>query len=495
MEREVMEVETMKKQNSPAVSTPPQLQIHSPNAITFPIASPMKKAIESIFEEVGEFTKFDPRDDWLPITACRNGNAYYAAFHLLSSGIGFQALVLPLAFTTLGWIWGILSLCVAFTWQLYTLWLLIQLHESDLGVRHSRYLKLAMAAFGEKLGKILVLFPIQYLSGGTCVTLTMIGGGTMKILFQILCGDSCSLYQLKTIEWYLVFTVAAILLAQLPNLNSFAGVSLIGATTAVGYCSIIWIVSLLQGRIDNVSYESPKGESQASRIFGVLNALGIIAFAFRGHNLVLEIQGTIRSESKNPSRLAMWKGVVFAYLVIAFCLFPLAIGGYWSYGNLIPSNGGILSALQKYHGHDTSKVIIALTSLLVVINSLSSFQIYAMPILDNLEFRYISKKNKPCPRTLRIVFRCLFGCLTFFISVALPFLPSLAGLLGGIALPITLAYPCFMWILIKKPKRFSTSWYLNSTLGAVGMVLSVLVVTGAIWGMVALGIQIHFFNP
>ncbi|WJX36113.1 hypothetical protein P8452_24025 [Trifolium repens] len=508
---EVVEVEIVKKQSSPAISTPPlQLnhQIHSPNnSMSFPkspfgsrfrntpLASPMKKAIENILEEVGHFTKFDPQDDWLPITACRKGNAYYAAFHLLCSGIGFQALVLPLAFTTLGWSWGIICLCVAFTWQLYTLWLLIHLHESDSGVRHSRYLKLAMAAFGEKLGKILVLFPIQYLSGGTCVTLIMIGGGTMKIFFQIICGDSCSLYQLKTIEWYLVFTVAAILLAQLPNLNSIAGISLIGAITAVSYCAMIWIVSVYQGRLPNVSYEPPRGQSQATRIFSVLNALGIIAFAFRGHNLVLEIQGTISSDSKNPSRLAMWKGVMFAYLVIAFCLFPLAIGGYWAYGNLIPSNGGMLSALQKYHEHDTSKFIIALTSLLVVINSLSSFQIYAMPVFDNLEFRYTSKWNKPCPRWLQIAFRGLFGCLAFFISVALPFLPSLAGLIGGVALPITIAYPCFMWIVIKKPKKYSTTWYLNWTLGAVGMILSVLVVTGAIWSMVAIGIPIHFFNP
>jgi hypothetical protein len=155
----------------------------------------------------------------------------------------------------------------------------------------------------------------------------------------------------------------------------------------------------------------------------------------------------------------------------------------------------MLSALQKYHEHDTSKFIIALTSLLVVINSLSSFQIYAMPVFDNLEFRYTSKWNKPCPRWLRIAFRGFFGCLAFFISVALPFLPSLAGLIGGVALPITLAYPCFMWIVIKKPKKYSTTWYLNWTLGAVGMILSVLVVTGAIWSMVAIGIPIHFFNP
>ncbi|KAK7409880.1 hypothetical protein VNO78_00258 [Psophocarpus tetragonolobus] len=465
--------------------------------ISTPIASPMKKAIENMhgyLGEVGRFTKLDPQDDWLPITESRKGNAYYAAFHVLSSGIGFQALVLPLAFTTLSWTWGIISLCVAFTWQLYTLWLLIQLHESDSGLRHSRYLRLAMAAFGEKMGKVVTLFPIMYLSGGTCVTLIMIGAGTMKIFSQIVFGRPS---QLSTIEWYLVFTCVAILLAQLPNLNSIAGVSLIGAITAIGYCALIFLVSVVQGRIDGISYEPPRGHSDASMIFSAWNALGIIAFAFRGHNLVLEIQGTMPSDAKQPSRLAMWRGVMFAYLVIALCLFPIAIGGYWAYGNSIPTNvnGGMLSALYKYHQHDTSKFIIALTSLLVVINSLSSFQIYAIPVFDNLEFRYTSKKNRPCPRWLRTAFRGLFGCIAFFIAVALPFLPSLAGLIGGIALPITLAYPCFMWINIKKPHKYSTNWYLNWTLGVVGMLLSVLVVIGAIWDIVAQGIGIHFFNP
>lgn len=44
-----------------------------------------------------------PKDAWLPITESRNGNAFYAAFHVLNSNIGFQALMLPLAFATLGW--------------------------------------------------------------------------------------------------------------------------------------------------------------------------------------------------------------------------------------------------------------------------------------------------------------------------------------------------------------------------------------------------------
>ncbi|WVZ19984.1 hypothetical protein V8G54_007306 [Vigna mungo] len=102
---EVVEIKVSISTPAVEVSKTPK----SPFASRFmstPLASPMKKAIENMqgyFGEVGRFTKLDPQDDWLPITQSRNGNAYYAAFHVLSSGIGFQALLLPFAFTTLGW--------------------------------------------------------------------------------------------------------------------------------------------------------------------------------------------------------------------------------------------------------------------------------------------------------------------------------------------------------------------------------------------------------
>ncbi|KAK4804790.1 hypothetical protein SAY86_004607 [Trapa natans] len=501
--------------SSPAISAPPFQLHHSPSLtrspfpkmpkspftarVLTPIASPMKKAITSLqgyLEDVAHFTKLNPQDDWLPITESRNGNVYYSAFHTLSSGIGAQALLLPLAFTALGWTWGISILSLVFVWQLYTLWVLIQLHESQPGIRYSRYLRLSMAAFGEKLGKILALFPIMYLSGGTCVALIMIGGASMKLFFHVVCANTCKINTLSTVEWYLVFTCGAIIIAQLPNLNSIAGVSLVGAITAIGYCSIIWILSINKGRPEGVSYEPLKAKSGSiARIYSVLNAIGVIAFAFRGHNLVLEIQGTMPSSPQKPSRKAMWTGVKFAYLAIGMCLFPLAVGGYWAYGDLIPAHQGMLSALYRYHMHDTSKALLGLTSLLVVINSLSSFQIYAMPVFDNFEFRYTSSKNGPCPRWVRSGLRVLFGCLAFFISVAFPFLPSLAGLIGGIALPITLVYPCLMWIIIKKPRRYSTMWLINGVLWVSGIILSVLIVAAAIWSIVAIGIPVHFFKP
>jgi hypothetical protein len=82
---------------------------------------------------------------------------------------------------------------------------------------------------GDKLMKLLAGFPILYLSAGTCVALIIIGGSTSKMFFQIVCGATCAADPpLTTVEWYLVFTSAAVLLSQLPSLNSIAGVSLIG---------------------------------------------------------------------------------------------------------------------------------------------------------------------------------------------------------------------------------------------------------------------------
>lgn len=144
---------------------------------------------------------------------------------------------------------------------------------------------------GERLGKLLSLFPIMYLSGGTCVALVMFGGETMKIFYGTVCGPACKVTNpLTTIEWYMVFTSFAVILAQLPNLNSIARISLIGSITAIGYCILIWVVSVFKERPVNISYEPTHIESDAARVCRVLNAIGMIAFAFRGHNLVLEIQ-------------------------------------------------------------------------------------------------------------------------------------------------------------------------------------------------------------
>ncbi|KAM7475196.1 hypothetical protein LguiB_022439 [Lonicera macranthoides] len=49
--------------------------------------------------DLGEFHQ----EAWLPITESREGNFFSAVFRKLSSRIGIQALLVPLAFVALGW--------------------------------------------------------------------------------------------------------------------------------------------------------------------------------------------------------------------------------------------------------------------------------------------------------------------------------------------------------------------------------------------------------
>jgi hypothetical protein len=156
--------------------------------------------------------------------------------------------------------------------------------------------------------------------------------------------------------------------------------------------------------------------------------------------------------------------------------------------------GGMLSAIYAIHGQDIPRGILATTFLLVVINCLCSFQIYSMPVFDSFEAYYTGRTNRPCPAWVRSGFRVLYGFISLFISVALPFLSSLAGLLGGLTLPVTFAYPCFMWIRLKKPERFTFAWYLNWGLGLLGTAFSLAFSLGGIWSIFNSGVKFKFFK-
>lgn len=353
---------------------------------------------------------------------------------------------------------------------------------------------------GAKLGKLLAIFPVMYLSGGTCAMLIITGGGTMQLFFRNLCGEGadavCDGKALSGAQWFLVFTCMAILVAQLPNLNSITKVSLIGAITAITYTSILWALPISKDRPNPISYHPLQAnESGMDKYGAIFNAIGIIVLSFRGHNVILEIQATLPSSIKQSSRKAMWTGVIISYIQIAMCLFPLAIGGFWAYGNKIPAEGGILKALSEFHKEDISKFVMGVIYFLIIINCICTFQIYSMIVFDNLESRYTGIKKEQCPRWVRTAIRLFFGGLVFLISVAFPFLGSLAPLIGGLTMPLTYAYPCFMWISIKKPRKNEAMWFVNVGLGCLGLILCVLLVVSAIYNLADKGLHANFFRP
>jgi amino acid permease len=123
---------------------------------------------------------------------------------------------------------------------------------------------------------------------------------------------------------------------------------------------------LSRGQISNVSYAYKKTGS-ADSMFRVFNALGQISFAFAGHAVALEIQATIPSTPERPSKVPMWKGAVGAYFINAICYFPVALIGYWAFGQDVDDN--VLMNLQK------PAWLIASANLMVVIHVIGSYQV------------------------------------------------------------------------------------------------------------------------
>ncbi|XXG62311.1 hypothetical protein AAC387_Pa05g0688 [Persea americana] len=116
---------------------------------------------------------------------------------------------------------------------------------------------------------------------------------------------------------------------------------------SVGYSTIAWGASVDKGRQPDVQY-GYKAHSTAGTVFNFFSTLGDVAFAYAGHNVVFEIQGTIPSTPEKPSKKPMWKGVIVAYIIVAICYFPVALVGYWAFGNSVEDN--ILLSLEKRIG-------------------------------------------------------------------------------------------------------------------------------------------------
>lgn len=63
----------------------------------------------------------------------------------------------------------------------------------------------------------------------------------------------------------------------------------------------------------------------------------------------------------------MWKGVVVAYIVVALCYFPVALIGYYMFGNKVEDN--ILISLEK------PTWLIVAANMFVVIHVIGSYQV------------------------------------------------------------------------------------------------------------------------
>ncbi|KAK6920569.1 Amino acid transporter, transmembrane domain [Dillenia turbinata] len=256
------------------------------------------------------------------------------------------------------------------------------MHEMVPGKRFDRYHELGQHAFGKKLG-LWVVVPLQ-LKGevGVNRVYTITGGKCLKKFHDTL------LYH---------------------SLGSF--------------CT--------QGVQPDVQYRNR--DSTAGRAVFRFSALGDVAFAFAGRNVALEIQATIPSAPKEPSKKPRWQGGVIAYIIVALCYLPVSLIGY-----------GFLATMPK-------------------------------TTVPQCEAFLVMKMNFKPTKILLFLIRIGYVALIMFLAMTFPFFGGLLTFFGGFAFaPTTHFLPCIMWLAICKPKKkISFSWFSNWICIFLGVMLMI----------------------
>ncbi|GLT43388.1 hypothetical protein SLA2020_173390 [Shorea laevis] len=422
-------------------------------------------------------------DDWLPITSSKHAKWWYSAFHNVTAMVGAGVLGLPYAMSELGWGPGVVVLVLSWIITLYTLWQMVEMHEMVPGKRFNRYHELGQHAFGEKLGLYIVVPQQLIVEVGVCIVYMVTGGQSLQKFHNTVC-SSCK--SMKLTWFIMIFASVHFVLSHLPNFHSISAISLAAAAMSLSYSTIAWAASVAKGVQPDVQY-GYKASSTAGTVFSFFGALGDVAFAYAGHNVVLEIQATIPSTPEKPSKGPMWRGVILAYIVVALCYFPVSLIGYWMFGNSIEDN--ILISLEK------PAWLIAMANMFVVVHVIGSYQVYAMPVFDMMETVLVKKLHFKPSRMLRFIVRNIYVAFTMFVAITFPFFSGLLSFFGGFAFaPTTYFLPCIMWLAIYKPRRFSLSWWTNWICIVLGVLLMIVAPIGGLRLIIIKAKEYQFYS-
>ncbi|KAL8547048.1 hypothetical protein ACS0TY_006681 [Phlomoides rotata] len=111
------------------------------------------------------------------------------------------------------------------------------------------------------------------------------GGHSLKKFHDLVCQD-CK--DIKLTYFIMIIASAHFVFSQLSSFNSISGVSLAATVMSISYSSIAWGASVNKGTQLDVQY-GYKSRTTVGVVFNFFSALGTVAFAYNGHNVMIEI--------------------------------------------------------------------------------------------------------------------------------------------------------------------------------------------------------------
>jgi amino acid permease len=404
------------------------------------------------------------------------GTWMHAGYHLTTAIAGPSLLTLPYAIHFLGWFPGLLALTIGGAVSSYAYCLLSRVleHFASQGERCLRFRDLSQVVIG-RTWTVWFVIPVQF---GVCfVTLIgviLTGGYGCKLIYQGLVPNG----PIQLWVFVAAFGAVMMILAQLPSFHSLRYISLVSLVLCLTYSACAVAGSILAGFNPDVppKHYSVEG-SPIHKMFGVFTALSIMAGVY-GVALVPEIQATLAP----PVKGKMEKGIALCYTVVFITFYPVAISGYWAFGN--KAQGNIFDNLVPDVGPSLMpQWLVGIASIAIVAQLLAIGLVYVQPIYEVLESktadisqsRYSLRNVAP-----RLVLRSLYLAVATVLGAMLPFFGDIVSLIGAFGYtPLDFVLPMLFYQLVFRPSPRSLVFWLNwciivvfSIVGVIGCVAS-----------------------
>ncbi|KAB1225316.1 GABA transporter 1 [Morella rubra] len=406
-----------------------------------------------------------------------NGSWVHCGYHLTTSIVGPLILGLPFALALLGWVGGVLCLTLAslVTFYSYNLLSVVLDHHAQLGQRHLRFRDMARDILGPGWGKYCI-GPLQFgICYGAVIASSLIGGQSLKFIYLLSYPNGT----MKLYQFIVIFGVFMLFLAQIPSFHSLRHINLVSLILCLAFTACATAGSIYIGHSKNApSRDYSIHGSAGNRVFGVVNAVSIIATTY-GCGIIPEIQATIAP----PVKGKMFKGLCICYTVVVTTYFSAAISGYWAFGN--QAMGTILS---NFMGKGNEPLLP--TWFLLMTNSFTLLQISAVSVVYLQPTNEVFEKLFADPKmdqfsirnvVPRLIFRSLSVIIASLFAAMLPFFGDILALFGAFGcIPLDFIFPMVVYNVTFKPSKRSLIFWVNtliavasSLLSAVGAVASV----------------------
>lgn len=362
---------------------------------------------------------------------------HHAFYHTTTSVLGVTALlVLPSAYAYLGWAGGTILLVVSTLVSYYSGSLIICLQKPE----HRTYSDIANSVMENPRFAAIYIRPLQgLLFCQITIISTLITGQSMQSIAN-LAGES----MIPQYGWVLVAGAVMFALALIPSMAQLWQVSLVGTITAILGAIFLTIgtgLAISQGSSENASYGRPPPASDNvdpnfDFAMGVLDAFGILAFAYGGHAVLPDVQASLHDHDAEDSRLAMMKGLNAAYFIIFPAYVLITSVGYAAFGVDVSS-----SLLDNLQNHVSDGFVIFLY-ILVIMNGIALGQVYVQAgfTLMNDIFPSLGDSYNGRYNFKEVVARFTLVGFCTFVAIAIPFFGYLSALVGAICFtPLTVS--------------------------------------------------------